>query len=98
MEASCQLHALVVLLSRKDLFFYYTGALVSRCVLAVPRLRRLVASLSSRRPGFDPGSVHVEFVVDKVAVGQVFPRVLWFSAVIFISPVLHYTEKIKKKN
>jgi hypothetical protein len=25
-----------------------------------------------RRPGFDPGSVHVGFVVDKVALGQVF--------------------------
>jgi hypothetical protein len=29
--------------------------------------------LSPRRPGFDPGSVHVGFVVDKVALGQVFP-------------------------
>jgi hypothetical protein len=35
--------------------------------LAVPWLRRLVAGLSLRRPGFDPGSVHVGFVVDKVA-------------------------------
>jgi hypothetical protein len=36
-------------------------------------LRLLVAGLSPRRPGFDPGSVHVGFVVDKVALGQVFP-------------------------
>jgi hypothetical protein len=42
---------------------------------AVPWLRRLAARLPPRRPGFDPGSVHVEFVVDKVALGQVFPRV-----------------------
>jgi hypothetical protein len=42
--------------------------------LAVPWLRRLVAGLSPWRPGFDPGSVHVGFVVDKVALGQVFPR------------------------
>jgi hypothetical protein len=33
-----------------------------------------VAGLSPRRPGFDPGSVHVGFVVDKVVVGHVFPR------------------------
>jgi hypothetical protein len=36
-------------------------------------------------------------VVDKVALGQVFPRVLRFSPVNFIPPVLHYLEKIKKK-
>jgi hypothetical protein len=56
---------------------------------AVPWLRRLVAGLLPRRPGFDPGSVHVRFVVEKVALGQVFPRVLRFSAVNFIPPVLH---------
>jgi hypothetical protein len=48
-----------------------------------------------RRPGFDPGSVHVGFVVDKVALEQVFPRVLRFSPVNFIPPVLHYKEKRK---
>jgi hypothetical protein len=36
------------------------------------------------------------FVVDKVALGEVFPRVLRFFPVNFISPVLHYTEKRKK--
>jgi hypothetical protein len=45
---------------------------------AVPWLRRLVASLSPRRPGFDPGSVHVRFVVDKVALGQFFLRIVGF--------------------
>jgi hypothetical protein len=44
----------------------------------VPWLRRLVAGLSPRRLGFDPGSVHVRFVVDKVALGQVFLRVVGF--------------------
>jgi hypothetical protein len=39
----------------------------------VPWLRRLAAGLPPRRPGFDPGSVHVGFVVEKVALGQVFP-------------------------
>jgi hypothetical protein len=57
--------------------------------MAVPWLRRLVAGLPLRRLGFDPGSVHVGFVVDKVALGQVSPRVLRFSPVSFIPPVLH---------
>jgi hypothetical protein len=60
---------------------------------AVPWLRWLVAGLSPRRPGFNPGSVHVEFEVDKVALGQVFPRVLRFSPVNFLPPALHYLEK-----
>jgi hypothetical protein len=44
----------------------------------VPWLRRLVAGLSLLRPGFDPGSVNLGFVVDKVALGQVFLRVVGF--------------------
>jgi hypothetical protein len=44
----------------------------------VPWLRRLVAGLSSRRSGFDTGSVHVRFVVDKVALGQVFSNLSVF--------------------
>jgi hypothetical protein len=40
---------------------------------AVPWLRQLVTGLSLWRPRFNPGSVHVGFVVDKVALGQVFP-------------------------
>jgi hypothetical protein len=39
----------------------------------------------------------VGFVVDKVALRQVFPRVLRFSSISFIPPLLHYTEKRKKK-
>jgi hypothetical protein len=39
---------------------------------AVSWLRRLVAGLSPRKPVFDPGSIHVGFVVEKVALGQVF--------------------------
>jgi hypothetical protein len=31
------------------------------------------AGFPLRSPGFDPGSVHMGFVVDKVALGQVFP-------------------------
>jgi hypothetical protein len=65
---------------------------------AVTWLRRLVAGLSPQRPGFDPASVPVGFVVDKVALRQVFLRVLWLSFVNVITPVLHYREKRKKPN
>jgi hypothetical protein len=63
----------------------------------VPRLRKLVAGPSPWRPDFDCGPVHVGFVVDKVALGQGFPRVLRFSPLNFIPPVLRYKEKRKKK-
>jgi hypothetical protein len=46
--------------------------------LAVPWLRRLVAGLPPRRPVFDPESVHVGFLVEKVAMGQVFPEYFGF--------------------
>jgi hypothetical protein len=62
---------------------------------AVPWLMRLVSGLPPQKLGFDPGSVHVGFVVDKVALEQVFPRVLRFSPVSFIPTVLHYLEKLK---
>jgi hypothetical protein len=55
----------------------------------VPWVRWLVAGLSPRRPGFAPGSVHVGFVVDKVALGQVFLRVLPFYPVSIIPPWLY---------
>jgi hypothetical protein len=57
-------------------------------VLAVQWLRQLVAGLLPRRPGFALASVHVGFVVDKVALGQVFLRVLRFSPVSIILPEL----------
>lgn len=38
--------------------------------------QQLVTSLSPWRTRFDPRPVHVEFVVDKVVVGQVFLSVL----------------------
>jgi hypothetical protein len=39
---------------------------------AVPWLRLLVAGLPPCMPRFDPREVHMGFVVDKVALGQVF--------------------------
>jgi hypothetical protein len=53
-------------------------------------LGRAMAQASHRgSPGSIPGSVYVGFVMDKVALGQVFLRVLRFSPVNFIPPVLH---------
>jgi hypothetical protein len=66
--------------------------------MAVPWIRRLVAGLSPWSAGFQPGSVHVGFVVGKLALRQVFLRVLGFSPVNCIPPVLHYMERRKKTN
>jgi hypothetical protein len=55
---------------------------------AVPWLRQLVTGLSPRGPGFAPGSIRVGFMVDKVALRQVFLRVLRFSPVSIIQPSL----------
>jgi hypothetical protein len=52
---------------------------------------------NARKPriGFDPGSVREGFVVEKVALGQISPRVLRFSPVTSIPPVLHSLGKDK---
>jgi branched-subunit amino acid transport protein len=42
-----------------------------------------------RRPGFNPRSVHIRFVGDEVALGQVYLRVLWFAPVSTIPPIRH---------
>lgn len=51
--------------------------------------RRLVAGLSPWSHGFVSKSVHVIFVVDKVAVGQVYLLVFRFFLVSNIPPMLH---------
>jgi hypothetical protein len=53
------------------------------------RLKRLVAGLTPRRNGFDYWSVHVRFVLDKVALEQTFLPVLLFYLVCIIPPTLH---------
>jgi hypothetical protein len=73
---------------------YYCSVHIIKSV--VSWLGQLVAGLPPRRAGFAPGSVHVGFVVDIVALGQVFPRVLQFFHATFIPPVFHYFEKDKK--
>jgi hypothetical protein len=51
--------------------------------------RRLVDGFSPQRAAFTPRAVHVGFVVDKVAPGQVFLRVVRFSPVNTIPPLLY---------
>jgi hypothetical protein len=46
----------------------------------------LVTDLSLKRPGFTPGSFHMWYVVDKVALAKVFLRVPRFSPVNIIPP------------
>jgi hypothetical protein len=57
--------------------------------LVVPWLRRLVDGLSLRRPGFATVSVCVGFMVDDVALWQIFLLALRFSPVSIFQPVLH---------
>jgi hypothetical protein len=44
---------------------------------------------ASLKAMFNPMQVHVEFVVDKVEMGQVFLSVVYIPPVIVIPPVLH---------
>jgi hypothetical protein len=46
--------------------------------MVAPYLKQLVAGFPPRRPEFDPGSGQVGFVVDKVALGQVFSEYFGF--------------------
>ena len=55
----------------------------------MPCLRRSVAGLSLRSPGFDPRPVYVRRVVHKVTVGPAFLQVLRFSPASAILPTLH---------
>ena len=52
-------------------------------------LKQLVSSISSQRPMFNLILLHKQFMVDEVALGQVFLQVLQFSLVSIISSVLH---------
>jgi hypothetical protein len=45
---------------------------------AAPPLRQLVPGFPPRRPASEPGSGHERFVVDKVALGEVFSEYLRF--------------------
>jgi hypothetical protein len=53
------------------------------------RLRRLVTDFSATLPGFNSRLAHVGFVVDIVALGQLFLQVLHCSSVSITSPRPH---------
>jgi hypothetical protein len=61
------------------------------CAVAAPWLRWLVADQSPRSPGFAPDSTHMGFVVDKVALGQIFLRVLRVFSCQYHSTVVIHT-------
>jgi hypothetical protein len=52
-------------------------------------LRNLLIPFLPRRPGFEPRSGHVWFVVDKVALGQVFSEYFGFSCQFSFHRLLH---------
>jgi hypothetical protein len=57
-------------------------------------MRRLVAGFPPRRPGFEPWSGHMGFVVDKVALAQLLFRVVLFPMPALIPPVAPYSSSI----
>jgi hypothetical protein len=63
----------------------------------MPWLRRLVAGISQRSTGFTSGSVHVGFVVDKVALGQVSSELFGFPCQ-YHSTVALYTYIVRGMN
>jgi hypothetical protein len=60
----------------------------SYVLLAMSWPRQLVTGLSPQRSGYDPLPVHVAFRVDVVAMGKVFCRVVEFTPIAIIQPVL----------
>jgi hypothetical protein len=55
----------------------------------MPQLRRLVTGFPPRRPEFKPGSGHVGFVVDELALGQVFSEYFGFPCQLAFHLLLH---------
>jgi hypothetical protein len=62
--------------------------------MAKPWLRELVASLSSWKAGFSSSPINVGFLVTKVALGQLLLKVLPFSPICIILPMLHFYSNI----
>jgi hypothetical protein len=69
-------------------FVMKTQCVYHEITTKLPWFSRLVAILSARWPGFDLKAVHVRFVVDKVALGQVSLPALLCSPAITTAPRL----------
>jgi len=61
---------------------------INRILMVGPWLRLSVASLSPQRPGFDPRSFCVTFVLDRMELGQILLKILRFYPVGIIPPML----------
>jgi len=57
-------------------------------------LRKLFVTLASRRSGFDHNLVHVKFVVEKVALEQIFCTVTWVYFLLSIVPPMHHSHSV----
>jgi hypothetical protein len=76
--------------SETRLFIFISLSCVMSQNKAAPYLKRLVAGLPPRRTGFEPGSGQVGFVVDKVALGQVFSEYFGFPCQSSFHQILHH--------
>jgi hypothetical protein len=61
----------------------------------VPQLRRLVAELPSRRPGFESRSGSIKFVLDKSVLGWIFSEYLAFPLHFSLHQLLHIFSLLK---
>jgi hypothetical protein len=75
---------------------YKNQKVINQLYKVMTWLGRLVAGLSPRTRGFASGSVHVGFVMDKLALGQGFFRVVRFSLVNMI-PYSCFTQGINHR-
>jgi hypothetical protein len=71
-QASDSLNVVTVFPAREIIIAHAWYSVKKTQLMAMPLLRRLVTSFALRQPGFNPRSGHVGFVVDIVALGQVF--------------------------
>jgi hypothetical protein len=73
----------------KSLFSEAIRMLLKKSTQAATQLKRLVSGFPPRRPGFEPGSDQVGFVVDKVALGRVFSEYFGFPCQSSFHQILH---------
>jgi hypothetical protein len=65
---------------------------VALTIRIVPQFRRLVAGFPLRRTGFDPKSRHMGFMVDKMALGQVFSQYFSFPSQFLLNQMFLHSQ------